>query len=321
MIHCFYGLEMFLINEKITKIKSEFENIDIISYSLLDTDIEKIIQDASSISLFDQPKMIIVKDPFFLKSKKKENNEEDLSLKEEMKLESFLHYLEHPNPDVQFILVLEAETLDERKKVVKEIRKKAHVEEFKKKTNDELYQFIKQRIQTNKKKISREAIHELILKTTGNLYIIENEIKKLVLYKLEEEEITKEDVKLVVRKVDTEDIFDLIHALLQHQTAEVLRIYYELLSYNEEPIKILVLIANQFRLIYQTKALKSEGLKNEEIAQLLGAHPYSIQLAQEVPISMPKLLSYLRELADLDYDIKTGNINKEVGIELFLTKI
>ena len=60
-MYLFYGTESFLINEEIKRIikKENINDINIIKYDLENTKIEDIIEDASSISLFGDKKLII----------------------------------------------------------------------------------------------------------------------------------------------------------------------------------------------------------------------------------------------------------------------
>ena len=96
-----------------------------------------------------------------------------------------------------------------------------------------------------------------------------------------------------------------------------------MLKRNEEPIKILIILANQFRIMYQAKELYSKGYSGNDIAKILDIHPYRIKLALEknYNYSSKKLLSYLEALANLDYSIKTGMIDASLGLELFIMEV
>ena len=99
--------------------------------------------------------------------------------------------------------------------------------------------------------------------------------------------------------------------------------YYELLKSNEEPIKIIALLASKFRLMYQVKILNGKGMNNNEMAKLLGIHAYPVKLALETSkrYSSKLLLNCLKGLANLDQDIKTGQVNPELGLELFILNV
>ena len=93
-----------------------------------------------------------------------------------------------------------------------------------------------------------------------------------------------------------------------------------MLKKNEEPIKILIILANQFRIMYQAKELYQKGFSGNDIASLLNIHPYRIKLALEKTYSYKSetLLKNISLLADLDYDIKVGNKDASLGLELFI---
>jgi len=96
-----------------------------------------------------------------------------------------------------------------------------------------------------------------------------------------------------------------------------------MLKYNEEPIKIIVMLANQFRIIYQSKEMYKKGYTENDIASTLNIHPYRIKLAlnKAKEYNSKDLLNYIKKLSDLDIGIKTGNINKEIGLELFIINL
>ena len=58
---------------------------------------------------------------------------------------------------------------------------------------------------------------------------------------------------------NNEDIFDLINHIVNKDKEKPFTVYENLIKTAEEPIKILITLANQFRLIYQVKELYKEG--------------------------------------------------------------
>lgn len=92
---------------------------------------------------------------------------------------------------------------------------------------------------------------------------------------------------------------------------------------NEEPIKLIVLIAGQMRLIYQVKLLDRKGYNDKEIGKFLGVNPYRLKYIRQEGKSfdLNELLKCLDELSKLDVQIKTGKIDKKMGLELFMIRI
>ena len=76
----------------------------------------------------------------------------------------------------------------------------------------------------------------------------------------------------------------------------------------------------QLRLLLQTKFLIKIGYQQANIAETLKVHPYRVKLAmQEVRRFDEGLLIRLFDrLVELDYQIKTGQIDKELSFQLFV---
>ena len=105
--------------------------------------------------------------------------------------------------------------------------------------------------------------------------------------------------------------------------AKSIAIYKDLIMNNEEPIKLIVLIANSMRLLYQVKLLDRKGYNDREIASMLSLNPYRLKYIRQdgKEYDLNELLSKLDELSKLDVDIKTGKIDRFRGLELFLMRM
>jgi DNA polymerase-3 subunit delta len=313
-IFVFYGDEDFLINKAILEIEKQHPNGQVIKYELNETNIRKLLEDASMVSLFDEEKIIIGYNADFLSGVvKKEKINHDI--------ESLSKYLKHPNPNSTIILVVPSDKLDKRKKIVKELNDKAEVRELNKLSSAGLVNFAKEIFAKNNYQISLKALNMLIELVGSNLYLLNSECEKLMIYKVDEKKIDDADVEEMITKYDFDDDFALTDAVINKDIDRSLALYSELLKRNEEPIKIIVMLANKFRLIFQVKRLHSKGFNNYQIASELGAHPYSVELANKVQLKDKELLNYLELLADLDEKIKTGKVNKEVGLEMFILSL
>jgi DNA polymerase-3 subunit delta len=318
-IYLLYGEEKQLIEDKINNIIDECKTInnevDIIKYDFMENLLDYVLTDASMPSLLSSIKIIIGNNAFFLTSNLKKTDFDH-------NVDNLIRYTNNPNPDTILILITDS-SLDERKKVVKELRNKACVLEFKKVNYPNLINMVEDKLTKAGYKIDRASIRQLLERVGDNLLNINNEIDKLMLYKLEDKVITEEDILALVPRTIDENVFDLIEAVVDKNNNKIFRIYHDLLNYGEEPIKIIVLLANQFRIIYQTKVLYQKGYTEKDIAGRLGIHPYRIKLAYEKGKLFEEntLLDYLNKLADLDIAIKTGQIDKNIGLELFLLQL
>ena len=312
MLYLLYGTENYLIKREIDKIlnANSIEKINVSEYNLEIDNFKDIIEDANTISLFADKKAIIVNNSYLFIGK---------SIKNENDPELFLDYFKNANPDSIIIFIVDSEKLDERKKIVKEIKKIGTVKDFNKK--NDLTDILKNMFEDYN--ISIQDIKFMIDRCGNNLDILSQEVNKIKIYKDEDKNVTKEDIiNLTSKNIDI-DIFGFVDTIVNKNKNKALEIYKEMLINGEEPIKILVILANQFRIIYQAKELYKQGYSGNDIATMIGIHPYRIKLALEKArnYNSDTLLDYLEKLADLDYDIKIGNIESSLGLEMFILSI
>ncbi|MNJ75768.1 DNA polymerase III subunit delta [compost metagenome] len=73
----------------------------------------------------------------------------------------------------------------------------------------------------------------------------------------------------------------------------------------------------------QVKELGRQSYSQQQMASQLGLHPYAVKIAgdQARRFDTAKLREVLSELAQLDYKMKSGGIDKVLGLELFLLKL
>jgi len=305
-MYLLYGLNDYLIKKYIKQILEEnsLTDIDVTNYNL-DTDkINDIIHDAETISLFTPKKAIIVDNAVVFK-----NNTID-----QTELEK---YLNNPNLDTILIFIVHDEKVDERKKITKLFRSKYKVIEL----NDQtIYPIVSKMFDGFK--IDKKTIEFFIDRVGNNLMLLEQEANKIMIYK-ESGEITIDDIKLLTSKTVEVDLFKLIDAIITKDKNTAMTIYNEMLKMKEEPIAIIITLANQIRIMYQTKELYNLGYLESDMASLLNIHPFRVKKAREKARSYSSevLLSYLEKLADLDLNIKKGIIDKDMALEMFILQI
>jgi len=307
-----YGNDSYLIKNNIKKIINSKKSLEpsVIYYNMEETTIEQVIEELNTFDLFDNVKIVICEKCIFLSSEGK---------KEQYNTDILTEYLEKAVNDNILILTLTGE-MDERKKIVKEVKKLCNVVKHDKLKDYEVASLIEKKLQISGYKINKDTINLLISRTGNDLGIINNEIQKLFMYKLEEKVITNEDVIALVSKRIEDNIFDLVDAVVERKKNRIFELYNGLTNYyGEEQTKILIMVANQFRLMLQCKILSSEGLSESDIAKELKVHPFRVKLALQKSrnIETDKLTKYLNDLAQLDLNIKSGKTNKDMGLELF----
>lgn len=185
MTYVFYGTEDFLIKQEINKIKEKekIDNININTYDLENSAVEQIIEDASTISLFSDKKLIICENAYiFTGTTNKKLPEQNTQILEK--------YLDSENPDTILIFTIIKDKLDERKKITKNLKQKKRIKEFNK--IERLDEFTKKQFEPYQ--IEKKVINTFINRVGENLNYLYQEIEKIKLYKDKDMIITEEDI-------------------------------------------------------------------------------------------------------------------------------
>ncbi len=320
-IYLLYGNEPFLINETKQKliehaISPEEMDFNFSIYDLEETPVETAIEDAETFPFMGERRVVILQNPVFLTAEKTKG-------KVEHNVKKLEQYISSPAPYTILVIAAPYEKLDERKKITKQIKKQAEVVEAKKLNERELKTWIRERVSLNGVQMDEEAIDLLIALAGTNLMMLTKELDKISLYASETNRIDIAAVEKLTARSLEQNIFSLVDKVVHRKIDQALRIYYDLLKQNEEPIKILAVLANQFRLIYQVKELSRRGYGQQKIASFIKVHPFRVKLAAgQAKYFTDEQLSYIIDLlAQGDYEMKTGKQKKELVIELFLFKL
>ena len=307
MLYLLYGLEKFLINDEISKI-IKANNIDEYSISRFNaktSNIDEILLDAISMPLFGEKRLIIVEDAYFFTSEKAEDDV----------ISKLDNYLNDYNKQNITIFDTNNEKLDERKKITKLIKNAAKVLEFN--TKKDSNTLIKELLSSYN--IDYRNIVLIKEKLNDQADLIPSEINKLITYK-EDKNISETDIENVISEYPNIDFFKFIDDIVNKNIKESIRTYEELLKLKEEPIKIIVTLANQFRLMYQAKIMNDNGYSEKDIATELGEHPYRVKLAimKARNYSSTSILENLKKLGEINLNAKKGLVDSSVALELFI---
>lgn len=302
-----YGPDRSIINNELNKLIKELKIEDIVKYDMTTSNILDVIEDASTVGLFSSNKIIILDDCYFLSANKTIDNIEELE-----------KYLEKYNPNNYCIFISYGEKVDTRKKIYKLLKNKAKIIEQVSIDDEYLINYTKEELAREKYKI--EDITYFLNKVGKNLYNVKNELNKLMMYKLESKEIKNIDIDKIVVKSIEEEIFALTDAVIFKNTELALNLLDNFLKKDYEEIQIIMLLAGQFRFLFQVKRLLNKGKSEIEIGKILEVNPYRVKFTIKKLYSYTErmLLDYIQKLAKIDHDIKLGLINKKLALELFI---
>ncbi|BDG46452.1 DNA polymerase III subunit delta [Parageobacillus sp. KH3-4] len=318
-LYLLYGTESFLLTETYellirTVLTEEEREFNVSVYDCEETPVQTALEDAETFPFLGEKRVIVVKNPYFFTAEKEKEITHDLK-----KLES---YIMSPSPFSIVVFVGAYEKLDERKKITKLMKEHAEVLVATPLSEKELREWMMERAQQSGATMEENAVDALLQLAGTNLMTLANELDKLALFVGRGGIIRQETVEKLVSRTLEQNVFVLVEKVTKRQIDEALQVFYDLLENNEEPLKILALLANQFRLLYQVKWLAAKGYGQQQIASILKVHPFRIKLAmgQAALFSEEELMAAIRQIAEADYEMKSGAMDRQLIMELLLMK-
>jgi len=304
-----YGEDKAILNKEISNLKNKLKitDDDIIYYDI--EEIENIIEEALTISMFSPNKFIIIDSTSFVSEKKEIKN---IKLLED--------YFEHYNPNSYLVFISNKDNIDTRKKLVKLIGSKG-ISKKVEASDEYLNKYIKDYLKENNYTMNNLDITYLLTRVGNNINNITNELDKLMLYKDKEKIITREDItKLTIENIDN-PIYDLVGFILKNENKKAIELYNNFTQNGMDAAGLIPVIASQIRLLFQVKRLYNQGKTNDEIAKILefkSVYRVKYLLSDSYYYSEKDLLKYLSHLADLDKKIKLGQVEPKTSLELFI---
>jgi len=309
-----FGNDAYAIKKYLEQImeSSEIKDEDIEYYDYEEDGLEAAVQSAMTLPFLADKKAVVLKNCTFLTDIKPVTNDESDNLK---------NYCGLVNPTTIFCLTVNCEKLDLRKNIVKYLTKNIDFKELNSKNDtNSIYQRIKAEVERNGLVIESLALTQFVNRIGNDSDMLENELAKLITFALGKKRITSDMVYEIVTKDLDDNIFELVNAIIDRDLSKTMDIYNDLKSLKIDPIWMLTVITGKFQEILYTKELLKLKYRNEDIMKYFNASKgrvyYMVQNAKNIDDDL--LVRLLEETEELDYKIKSGQIDKDLGIELFL---
>ena len=328
-IYLFYGEETYLLETRVKKIKKEYQQL-ILGINFIqidDTNVEELIADLETPAFGFDKKLIIAKNTGLFKkekkttksdSKKKKVDDTKLPLNE--KIAKYIQENSEELKDTVDLVFVEQEV--DKNALYQTIEKVGEVKEFALLKLPDLIANIKKITVAYKVNIDDATAKYLVECCGTSMQDLINELRKLIEYKGENSNITKQDIDLLCTKQIQAVIFDLTDNLGKKETSKALKVYNGLIS-NKEPIqKILITLYNHFKKLYIIKIAEKY---NEDVATAMNLKPNQLFLVSKYKtqaryFETQELREVLEALIDLDANYKIGLISLEIGLEAILCR-
>lgn len=321
MVYLIYGNQAPTIKSRINKITKTFlEDLGIDEFSFVKLDgnnvlIQDAIDECRYVSLGYDKKVVSVENCYFL-LKPKPKNKIDV----DQDFDVLKKYLKETVDECILILSVPSIAIDEKSEIVSLISKNGKVEKIDDPTEKDFIEYIKLYCKKYNIVIDNAAINELASRTDGDVALFKNSISKLALYT---DHIRYDDVvKMVVRKLEDE-AYLISNYLIEGNNIQAVALFRDLRVKNVEPVTLIGQISNQFRLINEVRyLLRIKRLSQEEASKELKIKPGRVFALSRLLslVSEQAINNAIEDLYQLDYEIKSGQVDRFYAFEMFLLK-
>lgn len=315
MILFLFG-EPFLVREKLQQIteRAESNGIDATNRSHLDGSTVSAgdVRSAVQAMPFIAPQRLVVVRDWFMYRSADESGELVEALKD--------------TPETTIAVVAESGSPDARRTAFKELKKLAEKSwEFQELDEQGAARWLL-RVAGEKGMTLGRAEAALLVERIGvDLWALSTELDKLA----NAEKLDAATITQMTTDQKESDIFALVDALGRRDAGAALKEYHRLREVGEEPLRVFAMIVRQFRTLIASQSLAGGGATEKDIAKVLGhlttkkgspVHPFVAKKARQQAerYSESELREIYQRLADLDRAMKTGGIEPDAGMELFI---
>ena len=267
-------------------------------------DVKQLIDLCETMPFFADRRVILLEDTGFFKNKSEE-------------LADYMKEL----PDYLCMVFVESE-VDKRNRMYKAVKACGTIAEFARQDEKTLMRWAAGILGKAGKKIKQRDMELLLTKTGTDLGNLSMDLEKLICYTEGRDVVTAEDIEEICTTQTTNRIFDMVRAVTEKNQKRALDLYYDLLTLKEPPMRILFLLAKQYRQLLQVKQFAEAGLAQQEMESKLGVPSFAVRniasCARAYTIS--ELEQAIKDFVDAEESVKTGRLEDKLSVELLIIK-
>ncbi len=220
------------------------------------------------------------------------------------------------------VLVFVDGKLGARNPMLSAVRKAADVKQFDELKKGELAGWVRDRAELLGARLEPRAIAAIVDLIGGDLWTVDSELRKLATY-AGGGVLNEEDVREMVSQVREANAFGLADAIVEGRGNAAIHLFQRRLSDGDSPLRLLALIARQYRLLILAKELQTQNVSPTGIAKNLGLHSFVAQriLEQAPSYSVEQLRVAYGRLLEADLSIKRGIYDDQTALELLIFEL
>lgn len=309
-VHLLYGAEDYLLNQfkdKLIKaLTGDSASMNFDKFTGKETNAGTVIDIAETMPFFADRRVILIEDSGWFKNGN----------------DAMAEYIADGICDTTFIVFCEKE-VDKRSKMYKAADSAGMISEFMEQTEATLASWVSKQIKNAGLQISGADIRYLLTIVGTDMVNISNEIEKLVCYSMNNGTINKADIDAICSRRLEDKIFEMCDALALRRKQQAFAMYYDLISLRESPVKIMNLITRQYNLLMQIKDMEMNRRSDAQIGEAIGRPAWTIKnyRAQTSHYTLKELKTIVNDCAQLDMEMKSGQSDFNVGVEMLLVKL
>lgn len=315
-VYLIQGVDQYLLDQTRSLftdlIPEEDRTMNFAQFDMRETNLAVALDDARAVPFFGDKRVVIIDNAYFLTGETTRGKIEHIP-------EELMNYLQQPEPQTILVIFAPYEKLDGRKKVTKLLKERAGYLAFGELKEHDVHQLVQDRVNEAGYTIAPAAEQMLFQRTNLSLTQIMMELEKLLLFTYDTKQITVHDVDVAVTNTLSQNIFDLIEALLNQKLRQAVELYHELILDGEEPLRLHGAMIGQFRLLLQVKSMT---LSEQGMASTLKVHPFRVKLAKQTvrKYSYEALSQAFLGLVKMEEQLKSTSRDPELLFELFVLR-
>jgi DNA polymerase III delta subunit len=187
----------------------------------------------------------------------------------------------------------------------------------------DLRAIVLRRFKDENKRISSSALRLFLDRCGEEVGRVYTCLDYLILFAGDKGEITENDVRTVVAESISYGSFDLANALVAKQSDRVLEIFRDATEHGISPQDIMGMVHWQLRRVFEAKVMLFHGRSREDIRKELRIGPSFLDgfISTIQRFDMAAIEKAIRGLTDLDYAIKTGKSDVQLGLERYFLEL
>lgn len=335
MLYILHGEDEFTRSEQLAKWRATLGDPTIagLNTTVLDgrkVTLPELVQACGALPLLGRRRLVIVED-FWSRFETPERGKtrgrpRQLSAADTALVKELLDYFTRV-PETTRLVFVETRSLGRKHPVFEFLPaddKRVHIKEFRPPSERNLGPWIQRRVKAKGGTITAPAARQLASLVGDDLRQLDQELEKLLAYANYQRPVIVDDVHDVVGAKQLADVFDLVDAMGLRRGEAAMRHLHELLDAGAAPLYLLHMIVRQFRILLSVKELLSQGATLSQIQRELGIkHKFVVEKAsrQAHSFSMARLDSIYAHLANVEHDIKTGQIEDLLALDILVAEL